>query len=77
MGIINDKVYSVGEKVKVFDCRFYKDDISTPICKTMRPAKILDIYKDPKEDRLLYDVAFDDRISKGHLVHALEKILEK
>ena len=74
MPIIDDKVYFVGEKVKVFDNRLFKDDISTPICITMRPAKILNIYKDPKEDRLLYDVAFDDRISKSHLIHTLQKI---
>lgn len=74
MTIINDIVYSVGERVKVFDHLLYKDDISTPLSVTMRFATILNIHKDPKKYRLLYDVVFDDRISSCHLIHALEKI---
>jgi len=76
MGDITWPVYSIGEKVKVFDNRFYKDDVSTPISVTMRPAVIVDIREDEESHRILFDVLFDGELfpRKNYLIYSLQKI---
>ena len=68
----------VGSRVKVFDHRLYRDDISTPLSETMKEATIVKIYQEAgklKFSRPVADVIFDyrpDEISQGHFVHQIE-----
>lgn len=70
---------NIGDRIKVFDDRLFKDDVSTPLSETMRPCKVIRIYGSKTEAYpdfpvRIYpeqiDVVFDhrpDNVSKGHL----------
>ncbi len=69
------------DRVLVFDSRLYKDDVSTPLSMTMKPATIVNRYGSLKKDYVsgslgpypdLIDVVFDHRpeeVSKGHFTN--------
>jgi len=62
-----------GLRIKVFDHRLFKDDVTTPLSITMQPATVVDERTDEFRRRL-YDVRFDyrpDPISRGHFTDCL------
>ena len=70
-------VRHVGDRVMVFDHLRYKDDYSTPLSVTMRPATIERLYK-LNDGRPAADVRFDEdrpiiggRLSAEHFVWGL------
>lgn len=73
---------SPGTRVKVFDHLLFKDDVSTPLSVTVKPATIVKgPYKytsclDEREHKEeVVDVLFDhrpDRISRAHFVSYVE-----
>lgn len=76
--------YFPGTRVIVFDSRLYKDDVSTPLSHTMRPATVKQWYGKRCSrpgcgtvDGNLVDVEFDHRpgeVSKGHFADRLEEL---
>jgi hypothetical protein len=76
-----------GDRVLVFDWRLFKDDISTPLSVTMKPATVVCRYGALKQTYLsgdlelgpypdLCDVKFDHReeVSKGHFTSRITKL---
>lgn len=75
-----ERVFYPGTRVKAFDHRTFKDDISTPLSMTMKAATVVCWYGTKSEHSGyiypdLVDVRYDDEpcsISRGHFVSALE-----
>jgi len=70
---VQDLVRHVGDRVMVFDHRRYKDDRSTPLSVTMRPATIDRLYT-LDDGRPVADVRIEGdggRLSASHFVWAL------
>lgn len=71
-----------GSRVKVFDYWLYRDDRSTPISETVKPATVLCRYGERSRHSGytypdLVDVLFDhqpDRVSRGHFTYGVELI---
>lgn len=75
-----------GSRVKVFDPWLYRDDRSTPISETVKPATVVCRYgsktTDPESGLTrhypdLVDVLFDhrpERVSRGHFTSGVELI---
>jgi hypothetical protein len=76
-----------GSRVMVFDHRLYKDDFSTPLSETMRPATVVCRYGSkvwyprfmtkPWLYPDLVDVVFDhrpDAVSRGHFTDGVKII---
>lgn len=81
MDIIEAQTLNVGDRVIVFDHTLYKDDITTPLAMTMKPATITDIQipYDMKGE-LLISVRFDHRpktISRNHFSSYIERVKEE
>lgn len=72
-----ERAFFPGTRVFAFDSRLYRDDVSTPLSQTMRPATILRWYgkrslygwRDPSLVDLLFD--HDERESRGHFTAQL------
>lgn len=74
----SDQVLLPGDRVKVFDPLLYKDDVSTPLSRTMRPATIVKRYGLSRDYPDLLDVEFDHRpgvISRAHFTGATTKTI--
>src|ERR1700733_10434767 len=83
------EVFKEGDRVMVFDHRLYKDDVTTPISMTVKPATVVKWYGKTKTVyRIndfefgpypsLVDVLFDHRqeeISEAHFTYALRRSL--
>jgi hypothetical protein len=78
------KVFYPGDRVMVFDHLLHKDDVSTPLSHTVRPATVVRWYGKTvrypgnEEDCIypsLIDVRFDHRgLSNGHFTDHVKKI---
>jgi|HubBroStandDraft_2_1064218.scaffolds.fasta_scaffold868868_1 hypothetical protein len=68
------------DRVLVFDHRLFKDDVSTPISYTMKPATVVRRYGIKHNDMIypdLIDVVFDHRpetVSVSHFTSGAEEI---
>lgn len=62
----------IGDKVKVFDHLLFKDDISTPLSYTIRPATVVRVYSSGYGETLV-DVEFKHRsgTSKAHFLRGI------
>lgn len=69
--------YYPGTRVKVFDSRLCKDDVSTPIEVTIKSATVVSWYGKKSQRFGIYpsliDVQFDHdlRVSKGHFANPI------
>jgi hypothetical protein len=76
----SDKELMPGDRVFVFDHRLFKDDSSTPLSMTMKPATIIRRYGERKSGIIyedLVDVLFDHRSgieSKAHFTWSFDLI---
>lgn len=74
------ETFNEGDRVVVFDSVLYKDDKSTPLSYTMRPATVVCWYGEHLQARIypsLIDVKFDHRpahISKAHFTEGVKHI---
>lgn len=73
--------YFPGMRLLVFDNTLFKDDITTPLSMTMKPATVMCWYGYRDKQYGIYpnmvDVLFDhkpDRVSKGHFVWATKEL---
>lgn len=71
--------YFPGTRVRVFDTRLYKDDVSTPPSTTMRAATVKRWYGYRSQHHGVYenqiDIEFDHRpgeVSRGHFANGVE-----
>ena len=74
------QTYFPGTRVIVFDSRLFKDDLSTPISRTMQPATVIRWYGVRSSfgwaDGNLIDIVFDrdGHESHGHFANHIEVI---
>lgn len=82
---MNDEIMP-GDRVRVFDHRLFKDDVSTPLSHTVRQATVVCRYgkvvfypacmEKPWRYPDLCDVVFDHRpneVSKGHFTYGVKR----
>ena len=75
--------YFPGTRLLVFDALLFKDDVTTPLSMTMKPATVVRWYGFKHKRYGVYpnnvDVLFDhrpERVSHGHFVWATKKLEE-
>ena len=72
--------YFPGTRVLVFDDRLFKDDVTTPLSHTMRPATVVRWYGKPSVacpgavDGNLIDVEFDHRPGQISYAHFADHV---
>ncbi len=73
--------YFPGTRLMVFDASLFKDDITTPLSMTMKPATVTCWYGYRDKQFGIYgnmvDVIFDhrpERVSHGHFIWAVKSL---
>ena len=59
-------------RIKVFDPRLYKDDISTPLSVTLKDAVVVKHYWDAGDELVNVIFDYDGFLSKGHFVWSIK-----
>jgi hypothetical protein len=77
----DERVYWPGTRVKAFNARIFRDDVSTPLSQTMQPATVVAWYGRWSWLRAwryesLVDLLFDGehRVSHGHFTDRMDYI---